>query len=133
MKRMRHLVVAYAAAVLVATVPVPAIAGDSPCSAIPKAPWTDGVNMFFESTGYCPEWGPFAVESQAKLRERSLGIWFWRDTKTNWSAPVTVLWSGRGAYNCNGHGTDDWQTRGRVEDTKGNWDYGWSAVRSLTC
>lgn len=132
----RLLVIVVAVAVGLAVLVAPASPADAstPCGNSPEKPWTDGVHAYYRNTAYCPEFGPFATMSEARLQENVLGVWTFRgNPKRTYHSGTTVLGSGTGSYNCNGHGTDDYRTRGGLRNTDDATEYNSSASATLTC
>jgi hypothetical protein len=109
-------------------------AAATPCGNSPAPPWTDGNYAYFANTAYCPEWGPYATMSEARLQEQVLGVWYFRgDPKRTYHSGTTVLGSGTGSYYCNGHDTDNYRTRGGLRDTNDETKYTNGSATSLTC
>ncbi len=114
--------------------PATPAAAATPCANVPATPWTDGVYAYFRNTAYCPEWGPYATMSEARLQEKIAGVWFYRGNPTRrFHRGTTVLVSYTGSYNCNGHGTDTYRTQGRLRDTNDETRVNYSGAASLTC
>jgi len=103
------------------------------CFTTEYLPTTDGVYTFAKTTLTCPAgYGIQASSVTIQVQEEVLFVWTSRGTiatHTSTSTTNTVTQS----YNCNGHGTDSWRTKGTGKDNFDRSSSGFSAAVTLTC
>lgn len=106
---------------------------DNNCEVIPYTPTTNGSYAYSTTVVACATYQDnTAVEAQSWLQELSFGSWQTRKTDTKYGGGVTRL-EAKATYYCNGHGDDNYRTRGYGKSTDGGWSIRYSSQRNLTC